>query len=323
MDVVCLGEALIDMVSLESGVGVAESSGFLKAPGGAPANVAAAVAKLGGSSAFLGKVGDDPFGHFLCDTFSQAGVNISGMRFDPYVRTGLAFVSLQQNGERDFCFFRNPSADMLYQPNEVDSDLIRKGRIFHFGSITMIEEPSKSATLAAIEIARDSGAILSFDPNLRLPLWKGEDVARKTIMEALPLTDILKISDEELLFLTGVNDETRGVKHLRQHTPNIQLIVVTKGRSGCYWEASDSLRGYVDGYQVLSVDTTGAGDGFVGGMLIELLHAIDIHGGFANLSHGDFERIFGYANRVGALTTTRKGAITSLPNHEDVMVLTH
>ncbi len=323
MDVVCLGEALIDMVSLESGVSLAESSGFLKAPGGAPANVAAAVAKLGGSSAFLGKVGDDPFGHFLCATFSQAGVNVSGMQFDPYARTGLAFVSLQQNGERDFCFFRNPSADMLYQLNEVDSDLIRKGRIFHFGSISMIEEPSKSATLAAIDIARDAGGILSFDPNLRLPLWKGEDFARKTIMDALPLTDILKISDEELLFLTGVIDEPRGVNLLRRYAPAIQLIVVTKGRSGCYWEASESLRGYVDGYQVRSVDTTGAGDGFVGGMLIELIRSMDIHGGLANLCRGDFERIFDYANRVGALSTTRKGAISSLPNHEDVIALTH
>jgi len=323
MDVVCLGEALIDMVSLESGVGVAESPGFLKAPGGAPANVAAAVAKLGGSSAFLGKVGDDPFGHFLRDTFSQAGVNVSGMRFDPYARTGLAFVSLQQNGERDFCFFRNPSADMLYQPNEVDTSLIRKGRIFHFGSITMIEEPSKSATLAAIHIARDSGCILSFDPNLRLPLWKGEDIARKTIMDSLPLTDILKISDEELLFLTGVKEESEGVKLLRERAPNIQIIVVTKGKSGCYWDAFDSLRGYVDGYEVLSVDTTGAGDGFVGGMLMELVHSIDIRGGLTNLSREDFERIFDYSNRVGALTTMRKGAITSLPNHEDVIALTH
>lgn len=323
MDVVCLGEALIDMVSLESGVGVAQSSGFLKAPGGAPANVAAAVAKLGGSSAFLGKVGDDPFGHFLRDTFSQSGVNVTGMRFDPNARTGLAFVSLQQNGERDFCFFRNPSADMLYQANELDIELIRNARIFHYGSITMIDEPSKSTTLTAIKIARDAGLLLSFDPNLRLPLWKNEDIARRTIIAALPFADILKISDEELEFLTASKDESQGVKTLRDLAPSLKLIVVTKGQFGCYWEALEYLSGFVNGFKVKSIDSTGAGDGFVGGMLFQLIQVIDKKGGLESIDQTDFEFIFDYANRVGALTTTRKGAITALPTQEDVLKLNH
>ncbi|MBC7870176.1 MAG: fructokinase, partial [Chitinophagaceae bacterium] len=170
MTVVSMGELLIDFVALESGVSVGDVSGFQKAPGGAPANVAVAVARLGHDSAFLGQVGDDPFGHFLAEVLEAEGVDVHGLRFSPEARTALAFVSLGANGERSFSFYRNPSADMLYRPEDVALDVLDGAKIFHFGSITLIGEPSRSATLKAAQTARERGLIVSYDPNLRLAL---------------------------------------------------------------------------------------------------------------------------------------------------------
>ena len=324
-EVVCLGEALIDFVALESGVGVGEASGFVKAPGGAPANVAVGVAKLGRSSAFLGKVGDDPFGRFLAQTFAEAGVDTSGMVFDPYHRTGLAFVSLATNGERDFCFFRNPSADMTYTPEELDHDRITAGKIFHYGSITLIEEPARTTTLAAIETARQAGLLLSYDPNLRPPLWSDLAIARNGILEAMPFADMVKVSEEELAFLMGSEAmlptsevpeaETAGyAKRLLQRFPNITLLAVTRGHRGSAWWRRDGLHGSSEGRTVQAVDTTGAGDGFVAGLLVGLLERDWTSAtALANLDQTALESLFHVANAVGALTSTRKGAIPALP----------
>src|SRR5688500_8033583 len=185
--VVCLGEALIDFVADVSGVTLEECPGFRKAAGGAPANVAAGLGRLGASARFVGKVGDDPFGRFLRDTLAAEGVDTRPVRFEPTARTGLAFVSLTREGERDFMFYRNPSADMLLRPEEIPADLCADARLFHFGSITLIAEPSRSATLHAAGQARAAGCAISFDPNLRPPLWDDLERARAEILAALPL----------------------------------------------------------------------------------------------------------------------------------------
>lgn len=327
-EVVCLGEALIDFVAIESGVGVGDASGFVRAPGGAPANVAVGVARLGRSCAFLGKVGDDPFGHFLADTFAGAGVDIGGMVFSEQFRTGLAFVSLTAGGERDFCFFRNPSADMTYAPTELDSTRIASAKIFHFGSISQIDEPSGTTTLAAAEQARSNGTILSYDPNLRPPLWQSLETARQTILETLSLADMVKVSEEELGFLflnrapdvTLTEEEREGcIRQFHERYGSVELLMVTRGAQGCCWSTRHGLRGALPGLQVDVVDTTGAGDGFLAGVMLGLLkgdHTTPL--ALGQIGAEEWWAIFRFANGVGALTTTRKGAIPALPTEAEV-----
>jgi fructokinase len=304
MSVICLGELLIDFVALETGVTVGEASGFLKAPGGAPANVAVGVARLGHPSAFLGQVGDDPFGHFLEGVLRADNVDTRGLRFSPEARTALAFVSLRADGERSFVFYRHPSADMLMRPEDVALDLIDDKRIFHFGSITLIGEPSRSATLAAVEHARSKGLLISYDPNLRLALWQDADAARAGMRLGLEYAHILKVSEEELEFLTG--EKNPGALWRE----GMKIVVVTHGAGGAtiYTPRERFLS---PGFSVQAVDTTGAGDGFVAG----LMHGV--------LTYGDafghhLDEIARFANAVGAITTTKRGAIPALPTRAEV-----
>lgn len=309
-DVVALGEMLIDFVPTVTGVTLIEAPAFKKAPGGAPANVAAGLAKLGVSCAFLGKVGEDAFGHFLKETLDDVGVDTSGLVFSQEARTALAFVSLRADGEREFMFYRNPSADMLYTPNEVEIDLIRNAKIFHFGSISLISEPSRSATLAAIESAHNSECLVSYDPNLRLALWPDPVAAREGMLSVWEQADLIKVSDEELVFLTGLDDPDKAVEQLWHD--RLQLMVVTLGKRGCRFYTPD-CRGELPGFEVNTVDTTGAGDGFVAGLISGML------------SHPDdwqeesvLREICRFANAVGAITTTERGAIPALPTAEKV-----
>ncbi|MBZ0293695.1 MAG: carbohydrate kinase, partial [Anaerolineae bacterium] len=224
MSVLSFGELLIDFVALESGVTVGEASGFQKAPGGAPANVAVAVSRLGHPSAFMGEVGDDPFGHYLAEVLQTDQVDIRGLRFSNEARTALAFVSLTEGGERSFVFYRHPSADMLMRPEDVNLDLVEQHQIFHFGSITLISEPSRSATLRAAQHARTHKKLISYDPNLRLALWPNEQAAREGMLTGLNYAHIVKISEEELDFLGGdLNSLWRD---------EMQIIVVTQGAQG-------------------------------------------------------------------------------------------
>ncbi len=304
MSVVCFGELLIDFVSMESGVQVGDASGFIKAPGGAPANVAVAVARLGHDSTFLGQVGDDPFGHYLAGVLEENNVDIRGLRLSDEARTALAFVSLGEGGERSFLFYRHPSADMLMTPDDVAFDLINKAQIFHFGSITAISEPSRSATYKAAAYARARGLTVSYDPNLRLALWPDADAARAGMIGGLDYTTILKISDEELTFMTG-NDDVAPLWR-----DGMRLIVVTHGAKGAtaYTHNGEATQ---SAYGVDPVDTTGAGDGFVAGLLVSLLEYPDDY-------QNRLETILRFANAVGALTTTNKGAIPSMPTREEV-----
>jgi fructokinase len=309
-DVIALGELLIDFVPTVSGVTLIEAPAFKKAPGGAPANVVAGLAKLGVSSGFLGKVGDDAFGHFLRQTLQEAGVDTSALRFSSEARTALAFVSLTADGEREFMFYRHPSADMLYEPEEIDREYVSAAKVFHFGSISLIGEPSRSATLLAVETAQSAGLLISYDPNLRLALWPSAQAAKEGMLLGWPLANVVKVSEEELAFLAGTDDLQDAAKKLWH--PNLRLMVVTLGKAGCKYITA-SASGTVAGFAVESIDTTGAGDGFVAALLKGLLEHPQAHEDEKLL-----RELCRYANAVGAITTTERGAIPALPTAEKV-----
>jgi fructokinase len=321
VDVVTFGELLIDFVSTESGVSLVEAPAFVKAAGGAPANVAVGLARLGVSSGFMGKVGDDDFGHFLAQTLSGNGVDTSALLFSGEARTALAFVSLRGDGERDFMFYRHPSADMLIRPEEIDHDYIGSAKVFHYGSISLISEPSRSATLAAVEGAREHGLMISYDPNLRLALWPSAEAARQGMLAGWPFAHVAKVSREELAFLSGVlslpkggqSDLTTAAAQLWHE--QLRLLVITDGPDGCRYVTANA-QGHVPGYRVEAVDTTGAGDGFVAGLLAGLLADES-----AWERVPDLEDTLRLANAVGALTTTQRGAIPALPTRNAVEVL--
>ncbi|XP_020210276.1 probable fructokinase-7 [Cajanus cajan] len=312
--VVCFGEMLIDFVPTVGGVSLCEAPAFKKAPGGAPANVAVGISRLGGSSAFIGKVGADEFGYMLADILKQNNVETSGVKFDPNARTALAFVTLRADGEREFLFFRNPSADMLLQESELDKNLIKKAKIFHYGSISLIDEPCKTAHLAALRIAKESGCILSYDPNLRLALWPSAEAAREGIRSIWDQADVIKISEEEITFLTGGDDPYDDDVVLKKlFHPNLKLLIVTEGSEGCRYYTKE-FRGRVAGVKVNSVDTTGAGDAFVSGIIYSLASDQSL---FQNEER--LRKALYFANVCGAITVTERGAIPALPTKEAVL----
>ncbi|KAL5731097.1 fructokinase [Ranunculus cassubicifolius] len=306
--IVSFGEMLIDFVPTVSGVSLAEAPGFIKAPGGAPANVACAISKHGGSAAFVA-FGDDEFGHFLAELLTTNGVNTDGVRFDENARTALAFVTLKMNGEREFMFYRNPSADMLLKESELDFDLIKQAQIFHYGSISLITEPCRSAHLAALKVAKESGVFLSYDPNVRLPLWSSEEAAREGIMSIWKEADFIKVSDEEVKFLTG-GDPYDEENVLSLWFDGLKLLVVTDGEKGCRY-FTKNFKGKVEGFAVNTIDTTGAGDAFVGGFL----HLIAKDSSIFE-EENKLREALTFANACGALCTIQKGAIPALPTTE-------
>ncbi|XP_018457598.2 probable fructokinase-7 [Raphanus sativus] len=314
--VVCFGEMLIDFVPTVGGVSLAEAPAFKKAPGGAPANVAVGVSRLGGSSAFIGKVGDDEFGKMLAEILRLNNVDNSGMRFDHKARTALAFVTLRGDGEREFLFFRHPSADMLLTESELDKNLIQKAKIFHYGSISLIKEPCRSTHLAAMKIAKAAGSLLSYDPNLRLPLWPSEEAARKEIMSIWHLADVIKISEDEITFLTGGDDPYSDEVVLQKlFHPNLKLLVVSEGPNGCRYYTK-AFKGRVGGVKVKAVDTTGAGDAFVSGLLNSLASDLTLLTDEKKLREALL-----FANACGAITVTERGAIPAMPTMDAVQEL--
>jgi fructokinase len=310
LDIIACGELLIDFVSTESGVTLAEAPAFKKAAGGAPANVAVGAARLGYKVGFLGQVGEDEFGHFLADTLANAGVDIGGLRFSDEAHTALAFVSLRADGERSFMFYRNPSADMLWRPEHVDPVYAANTRIFHYGSISLITEPSRSATLAALDYARGGGALISYDPNLRMPLWPSADTARAGMLAGWQHAELAKVSEEELAFMTGETDLAAGARAVWHD--RLRLLVVTCGAQGCHYFTRDGASGAIPGFRVQAVDTTGAGDGFVAGLLAGLLDC------GLQWDQRQLEAALRFGNAVGALTTTERGAIPALPTRAAV-----
>jgi len=308
--VVCLGEALIDFVSTEGGLGLAGTPQFQKAAGGAPANVAVGLAKLQVPTAFMGMVGDDPFGQFLTDTLSSAGVDVGPVRRTRESQTTVAFVSLDENGERDFLFYRNPGADTLLRAEDVDESIIRDSRLLHFGSLGLVAEPARSATLHAVEVARANGKLVSYDANLRLALWPSEEAAKQGLMLGLQQANIAKLSEEELQFLTGCEELSTGVSQIRH--AGLDLLVITKGSHGSFFVTRD-FQGSVASFDVPTIDTTGAGDGFMAGLLAAFLEDPE-----ALHDNDRLSSVCRFANAVGALATTVRGGIPGMPTRQQV-----
>jgi fructokinase len=322
MDIVCLGELLIDMFPAELGRALAEVSAFYPKPGGAPANVAVAAARLGASSAFIGKVGDEAFGRHLAELLASEGVETRGMRFDRQARTGLAFIAQPDENTSEFVFYRNPGADMLLRVDELDRELLQLTRAFHFGSISLIQEPSRSATLEALQIARSAGALISFDVNYRPTLWDSEREACERIRLALPQADVVKVNEVEASLLTGfdvvsfIADLEDASKALLADGPD--LCVITLGPNGSYFQTAAGGE-HVPPFRVQTVDATGCGDAFVAGLLTQLIRVPGRgqHRG-SHLPVARLREILRYANAVGALTSLKRGVIPALPRDVEV-----
>ncbi|KAK7262596.1 hypothetical protein RJT34_30171 [Clitoria ternatea] len=314
--IVCFGEMLIDFVPTLSGVSLADAPGFLKAPGGAPANVAIAVSRLGGTADFIGKLGDDEFGHMLAGILKQNGLSGDGVAFDENARTALAFVTLRHDGEREFVFYRNPSADMLLRPSDLNLSLIKSAKVFHYGSISLIDEPCRSAHLKAMEVAKKAGCLLSYDPNLRLPLWPSPEEARQQILSIWDKAHVIKVNETELEFLTQ-NYQVQDIDATAMSLwhPNLKLLVVTLAEHGCRYY-TQNFHGRMETFGVNTVDTTGAGDSFVGALLSKIVDDLFILEDEARL-----REVIKFANACGAITTTRKGAIPALPTEAQVLDL--
>lgn len=311
--VTALGEILIDFTPSYSSDNVYPC--FVQNPGGAPANVLACMAKLGAKTAFIGKVGKDIFGTFLRQVLSEYGIDTSGLKYSDTLNTTLAFVKLDENGDRTFSFYRNPGADTALEPSDIDFNLIEASRVFHFGSLSMTDEPSNSATLKALEHAKEKKKIISFDPNLRPALWNNLDEAKNKIKSVLDKVDILKVSEEELEFITGENDFDKGSSILADGY-GIKIVLVTLGSNGCYYRYKGHT-GTKPAFKNLdTIDTTGAGDAFLGGFLYSLyikgIKDLD------NLEYSFLESAVIFANAVAAICTTRKGAIPAMPDIAEV-----
>ena len=268
-DIITLGEALIDLPATQSGVSLTDAPGFTKVPAGAPGNVAAAAAKLGLRAAFVSKVGDDPFGQCLRQHFGGLGVDTTHFLLDKAAQTGLAFVSVMPDGERDFLFYFDPARDFALRPDDLDADWLGATRILHYGSISLIAEPGRAATREAARLARAGGAVVSYDPNLRPRLWPSEDAMRAGALAGFADADIVKISEDEVqtLFPDAPNEAT-GVFRIFEQGP--RLVCVTRGAKGCTgYHENWSVN--VPGFSVPFVDATGAGDSFTAGLLAFLL----------------------------------------------------
>lgn len=305
-----LGEILIDFTP--AGLSPAGNVMFERNPGGGPPNLLAAVARLGGKGAFIGKVGKDQFGEYLKKVLIENGIEASGLKFSDDVNTTLAFVHLDENGERSFSFYRNPGADMMLDERDLDFNLIENSKILHFSSLSLTDEPARSATKSAIEFAKKHGKIISFDPNWRPPLWESEAKAKKQMEYGVENTDILKISEVELEFITGEKDLDIGSKILFE--AGVKLVVVTLGSQGCYYRSAVGT-GRLPTYNTKVVDTTGAGDAFLGGLLYNI-SKMDVRP--EQLTKEQLERIIDFSNAVGALCVTKRGGVPAMPFLKEV-----
>lgn len=311
-DVVALGELLIDFT--ENGVSSQGNGLFEACPGGAPCNVLAMLRKLGRKCAFVGKVGDDMFGRLLRDTIMQVGIHTEGLVMDANIPTTLAFVKTFENGDRDFSFYRKPGADMMLTESELPEETILSARIFHFGTLSMTHEGVRAATVKAVELAKKSGAYVSFDPNLRPPLWENLEEAKEQIAWGLSQCDILKIADNELEFMTGETDFIKGAAILYEKYPNIQVLNVTAGADGSYSFYGEEEPVFVPSFRLGgTIETTGAGDTFCASVLNFVLE-----NGITGLTPEDRQAMLRFANAAAYLVTTRKGAIRSMPEREEV-----
>lgn len=311
-DVIALGELLIDFTM--NGQSEQGNNMFEACPGGAPCNVLALLNKMGKKTAFIGKVGKDQFGALLRDTITEAGIDASNLMVDENVNTTLAFVHTFPDGDREFSFYRNPGADMMLTADEVNPEVVKDTKVFHFGTLSMTHEGVREATKKAVEIAKANGCLVSFDPNLRPPLWSSLDLAKEQMEYGFGKCDILKISDNEIQFVSGKEDYDEGIAYL-QETYNIPLILLTMGKDGsrAYYKG---MRVEKPGFSVKAIETTGAGDTFCGSSLNYL-----VDHDFENLTEEQLGEMLTFANAAAALVTTKKGAIKAMPVKEEVLEL--
>lgn len=310
-DVVALGELLIDFAPYstnEAGYPILSAN-----PGGAPGNFLAALTKYGCKTAMIGKVGDDAFGKALVKTLQEAGIGTRGVLTDPNVFTTLAFVSLDASGNRDFSFARKPGADICLTPEEVNETLIADTRVFHFGTLSMTDHPASDATRHAIRLAKEYGALISLDPNLRKPLWKREEDAREAIEWSLHQADIVKISDEEIDWLWGIQPEAGAEKMIREY--NVSLVYATLGPKGCYATNGSHCVTVQSPSDIHVVDTTGAGDIFGGSAMSRFIQYGKMP---SDLTEEELRRIVRFACTAASLSTQKHGGITSVPEYAAV-----
>ena len=312
-DVVALGELLIDLT--QNGLS-AQGNPLLEAnPGGAPCNVLALLTKLGHKTAFIGKVGRDGFGNQLEAALVETGISTEGLCWDEAVHTTLAVVHTFADGDRDFSFYRNPGADMRLTTGEVNMELIRQAKIFHFGTLSMTDEPVRAATYAAIAEAEKAGILRSFDPNLRPPLWRTLEEAKEQVLYGLAHCDILKISDNEIQWLTGLEDFDAGIRWIQERFPKIRLILLSMGKDGSRAYAGETMA-QVGGFTVNAIETTGAGDTFFGGILHHVLMW-----GLRAYTQDELTQMLTFANAAAAIVTTRKGALRVMPEETEIKAL--
>ena len=311
-DVIALGELLIDFTM--NGQSEQGNNMFEACPGGAPCNVLALLNKMGKKTAFIGKVGKDQFGTLLRDTITEAGIDASNLMVDENVNTTLAFVHTFPDGDREFSFYRNPGADMMLTADEVNPEVVKDTKVFHFGTLSMTHDGVREATKKAVETAKANGCLVSFDPNLRPPLWSSLDLAKEQMEYGFGKCDILKISDNEIQFVSGKEDYDEGIAYL-QETYNIPLILLTMGKDGsrAYYKG---MRVERPGFSVKAIETTGAGDTFCGSSLNYL-----VDHDFENLPEAQLGEMLTFANAAAALVTTKKGAIKAMPVKEEVLEL--
>ena len=312
IDVVALGELLIDFTCVsKDGEGYPTMAAH---PGGAPANYLAALTKFGRKTALLGKVGTDAFGKLLVGTLQNAGIETRGIIMSDDVFTTLAFVTLDENGDREFSFSRKPGADTCIAFEELDLSLVDEAKVFHFGTLSLTDEPARSATQKAVAYAKSKGKLITYDPNLRKPLWKDQEEAKKQLLWGLGQADVVKISDEEVEFLFGMGVQ-EGAKHILD-TYGVKLVFVTCGADGC-WFQNAVAAGKVPGLSGIKVvDTTGAGDIFGGSAVWKLL---ELGKAPEALNEKELAEVASFACTSASLSTTKPGGISSVPCFEDIV----
>lgn len=309
-DVVALGELLIDFT--ENGISKQGNPLFEANPGGAPCNVLAMLSKLGHTTAFIGKVGKDYFGEQLENAITEAGIDASFLCRDQEIHTTLAMVHTFPDGDRDFSFYRNPGADMMLTEDEIPEDLMKNTKMFHFGTLSMTHENVRAATKKAIRLAAEAGAVISFDPNLRPPLWDSMEHAKEQVLYGLSCCQVLKISDNEIQWLTGQEDYTEGVKWIRERY-SIPLILVSMGKEGSRAYYQDKIVEVKPFLQKNTIETTGAGDTFCGCVL----HYVCKYG-LNSLTEDVLREMLTFANGAASVITTKKGALRVMPSVEEI-----
>lgn len=304
--VTAIGELLIDFVPQQKGCALKEVTEFRRVAGGAPANVVTAVSKLGGHGVMISQVGEDAFGEHICDVLRNNGVDTDYVFHTKKANTGLAFVSLDASGNREFSFFRNPSADLFLSPDQITEEMLEDTAIVHFCSVDLVDAPVKHAHEKLIQMAQEKGLIVSFDPNVRLPLWNSAEDCQKTIREFLPMADLIKLSDDEIEFVTGFQNESDAVQHLLNG--RCQMVVLTRGANGSS-VYTKTVSAHTPGRRVKEVvDTTGAGDSFVGSFLFQLTRAGYGVQDLSSISEKELTRFLNFSSDYSALTVGKMGA---------------